>query len=380
MTDAVITEVEVLILDSGAEYGTRLPDGEWSGPRHSCLLRVSTDAGIVGYADVDSHPWVVKAIVEARPHIPAFCAGLRDAVVGQSVWDRVALWDRMYQHSWYHGRRGPALHAMSGIDLAVWDIAGRLAGRPVYDLLGGRRRDRVLAYASTLFCETPAEMRAAARGYVERGFRAIKFGWGPYGRDLVLDRERIGAARAEVGPDVRLMVDGYISGDLAEVTSFVAALEEFDLTWVEEPLPADRPGDLAQLGRDAPVRIATGEQLGGVSEFAELLRDGGVSIVQPDLSRCGGFTALQRIVPLALDRGVRVVPHAWTSHLLTACALQVNAWLPGEVFVEYNMSSASVASSLVTGLTMEDGHVLVPSGPGLGVSVDEDVVERYRVA
>lgn len=380
MTDAVITEVEVLILDSGAEYGTRLPDGEWSGPRHSCLLRVSTDAGIIGYADVDSHPWVVKAIVEARPHIPAFCAGLRDAVVGQSVWDRVALWDRMYQHSWYHGRRGPALHAMSGIDLAVWDIAGRLAGRPVYDLLGGRRRDRVLAYASTLFCETPAEMRAAARGYVDRGFRAIKFGWGPYGRDLVLDRERIGAARAEVGPDVRLMVDGYISGDLAEVTRFVAALEEFDLTWVEEPLPADRPGDLAQLGRDAPVRIATGEQLGGVSEFAELLRDGGVSIVQPDLSRCGGFTALQRIVPLALDRGVRVVPHAWTSHLLTACALQVNAWLPGEVFVEYNVSSASVASSLVTGLTMEDGHVLVPSGPGLGVSVDEDVVERYRVA
>ena len=380
MTDAVITDVEVLILDSGAEYGTRLPDGEWSGPRHSCLIRVSTDAGIVGYADVDSHPWVVKAIVEARPHIPAFCAGLRDAVVGQSVWDRAALWDRMYQHSWYHGRRGPALHAMSGIDLAVWDIAGRLSGRPVYDLLGGRRRDRVLAYASTLFCETPAEMRAAARGYVDRGFRAIKFGWGPYGRDLPLDRERIGAARAEVGPGVRLMVDGYISGDLAEVTRFVAALEEFDLTWVEEPLPADRPGDLAQLGRDAPVRIATGEQLGGVSEFAELLRDGGVSIVQPDLSRCGGFTALQRIVPLALDRGVRVVPHAWTSHLLTACALQVNAWLPGEVFVEYNVSSASVASSLVTGLTMEDGHVLVPSGPGLGVSVDEDIVERYRVA
>lgn len=380
MADAVITDVEVLILDSGAEYGTRLPDGEWSGPRHSCLIRVSTDAGIVAYADVDSHPWVVKAIVEARPHIPAFCAGLRDAVVGQSVWDRAALWDRMYQHSWYHGRRGPALHAMSGIDLAVWDLAGRLAGRPVHDLLGGKRRDRVLAYASTLFCETPAEMRAAARGYVDRGFRAIKFGWGPYGRDLRLDRERIGAARAEVGPDVRLMVDGYIAGDLGQVTNFVASLAEFDLTWVEEPLPADRPGDLARLGRDAPVRIASGEQLGGVSEFAELLREAGVSVVQPDLSRCGGFTALQRIVPLALEHGVRIVPHAWTSHLLTAAALQVDAWLPGEVFVEYNVSSASVAASLVTGLTMEDGYVLVPSGPGLGVSVDEDVVERYRVA
>jgi L-alanine-DL-glutamate epimerase-like enolase superfamily enzyme len=380
MTDATITDVEVLILDGGAEYGTRLPDGEWSGPRHTCLVKVSTDAGLVGYADVDSHPWVVKSIVEARPHIPAFCAGLRDAVVGQSVWDRAALWDRMYQHSWYHGRRGPALHAMSGIDLAVWDLAGRLAGRAVHDLLGGRRRDRVLAYASTLFRESPDEMRKAARAYLDRGFRAIKFGWGPYGRDARRDRELIAAARSEVGPEVRLMVDGYLSGDLVQVRNFVASLEEYDLTWVEEPLPADRPDELARLGRETPVRIASGEQLGGVSEFAELLRSDGVSVVQPDLSRCGGFTALQRIVSLALEKRVRIVPHAWTSHLLTAAALQVNAWLPGDVMVEYNVSSASVAQSLVTGLTMEDGFVVVPSGHGLGVEVDAGVVERYRVA
>lgn len=380
MTDATITDVEVLILDSGTEYGTRLADGEWSGPRHTCLIRVTTDAGVVGYADVDSHPWVVKAIVDAHPHIPAFCAGLRDAVVGQSVWDRAALWDRMYQHSWYHGRRGPALHAMSGIDVAVWDICGRLAGRPVHDLLGGKRRERIMAYASTLFGETPEEMRKAARGYVDRGFRAIKFGWGVWGSDPSRDRALLAAAREEVGPGVRLMVDGYLQGDLAHVTSFVASLEEFDLTWVEEPLPADRPGDLAALGRATPVPIATGEQLGGISEFAELLRDDGVSVVQPDLSRCGGFTAIQRIVPLALDRGARIVPHAWTSHLLTAAAVHVNAWLPGEVFVEYNVSSASVTRELVTGLSLEDGHVAVPTGAGLGVEVDPEVVERYRVA
>lgn len=378
--DARITAVEVIILDSGTDYGTQLDDGEWSGPRHTCLIRVATDGNVDGYADVDSHPWVVKAVIEAPEHIPAFCAGLRDAVVGQSVWDRGALWERMYRHSWYHGRRGPALHAMSGIDIAVWDIAARLAGRPVYDLLGGRRRDRVLAYASTLFPETPEAIRKAARRYVERGFRAIKFGWGPWGADPARDRELLAAARDEVGPDVHLMVDGHIQGDLAAVRASVRALEPLGPLWIEEPLPADRPGDLAALGRRTTLRIASGEQLGGVTEFQELLRDDGVSVIQPDLSRCGGFTAMQAIVPLATSRGCMVVPHAWSSHLLTAATLQVSAWLPEPAFIEYTVSSSPVATGLVSGLSFVDGHLVVPDGPGSGVEVDRDVIERYRVA
>lgn len=374
--DVLITEVEVVILDNGIEYGTRLDDDELAGPRHTCLIRVSTDAGVDGYADVDSHPWVVKAIVEARSHIPEFCAGLRDAVVGQSIWDRTALWDRMYQHSWYHGRRGPAIHAMSGIDIAVWDIAGRLTGRPVHDLLGGKRRDRVLAYASTLFRPTPDEMRRAASGYLERGFRAIKFGWGPWGADPARDRELLAAARDEVGPDVYLMVDGYIQGDVRAAISGVADLDPF---WVEEPLPADRPGDLAELGRSTPVRIASGEQLGGIGEFEELLASEGVSVIQPDLSRCGGFTAIQTIVPFALRRGCLVVPHAWTSPLLTAAALQTAAWLPGPAFLEYNVSSAPVTRDLATGLSMTDGYVEVPPSPGLGVEINPAIIDKYRI-
>lgn len=379
--DVRVTDVEVLILDGGVEYGTLTPEGEMSGPRHFCLVRVSTDAGLVGYGDVDSHPWVVKAVVEAHPHIPGFSAGLRDAVVGQSVWDRHAIWERMYQHSWYHGRRGPALHAMSGIDMALWDVAGRASGRPVHDLLGGRRREVVPAYASTLFRATPEEMRRAARRYVERGFRAIKFGWGPWGADPHRDVELLAAAREEVGPDVALMVDGYIRGDFAAVRAAVRALEPFAPVWIEEPLPADRPRDLAALGRATPLRIATGEQLGGVGEFEELLATEGVSVLQPDLSRCGGFTALQRIAELARRHGCLVVPHAWTSHLLTAAALQANAWLPEARFVEFNVSSAPLVGQLVgPQLELVDGCLRVPDGPGLGVTVDEDVIERHRVA
>ncbi|WP_328991660.1 mandelate racemase/muconate lactonizing enzyme family protein [Kribbella sp. NBC_01245] len=375
----VITNVEALVLDGRVEYGKRLDDGEMAGPRYASLIKVSTDAGITGYADVDSHPWIVQALVNAPTQIPEFCAGLRDAVVGQSVWNRTALWERMYRHSWYHGRRGPALHAMSGIDLAVWDIAGRLAGRPIHDLLGGARRDRVLAYASTLFRETPEEMRKAARSYLDRGFRAIKFGWGAWGADPARDRSLLAAVRDEVGPDVHLMVDGHLPGDLSAVRRILDGLAEFGLQWVEEPLPADRPGDLAALGRTTNVRVATGEQLGGVGEFEELLATEGVSVVQPDLSRCGGFTAIQTIAPLALARGALVVPHAWTSQLLTAASLHVNAWLPGPVFQEYNASSAPLASTLATGLELVDGHVLLPPGPGLGITVDENVVEAHRI-
>ncbi len=150
--------------------------------------------------------------------------------------------------------------------------------------------------------------------------------------------------------------------------------------WTVTPIPADRPGALAALGRQTRLRIATGEQLGGVSEFEELLRDDGISVVQPDLSRCGGYTAMQAIAALAIRRGCMVVPHAWTSHLLTAATLQVSAWLPGPTFIEYTVSSSPVAAGLVTGLSFVDGHLLIPYGPGLGVEVNRDVIERYRVA
>jgi L-alanine-DL-glutamate epimerase-like enolase superfamily enzyme len=379
--DLTITDVEVLILDGGVEYGHATPDGERSGPRHWCVIRVSTAAGITGWADVDSHPWIVKAIVEAHPHIPDFCSGLRDAVLGLDARDRHVAWDRMYQASWYHGRRGPAIHAISGIDVALWDIAGRAAGASVATLLGGRRRETVRAYASTLFRETPDLMRAAVARYREAGYTAIKFGWGPWGADPKKDYTLLAAARAEAGDDVALMVDGHLQGDAKAVIATVRALEDLQPHWVEEPLPADRPRQLAALGRATALRIATGEQLGGISEYEELLREPGVSIVQPDLSRCGGFTVLQQLAELARARGVLVVPHSWTSHLLTAATLQAAAWLPDEPFAEVNASSAPLVDELAhLDLTLTDGRVRIPDGPGLGVEVDPAVVDRYRVA
>jgi L-rhamnonate dehydratase len=375
-----IASVEVLILDGGVEYGSRLDDGELAGPRHTCLLRVTCEDGLVGHADVDSNPWVVKAVVEAPSHIPEFSTGLAQAVVGQSARDPEALWERMYRRSWYFGRRGVVLHAMSGIDVAVWDLLGRATGRPVSGLLGGARRRRVPAYASTLFRRSPEEMRAAARAYLDRGFAAIKFGWASWGQDVARDRALLAAAREEVGADVELMVDGYISGELPSVLEHLRAIEDLSPAWVEEPLPADRPRELAALGRASPLPIASGEQLGG-DEFAELLAEHGVSIIQPDISRCGGFTEARRIAALAAERDVRVVPHAWASPLLTAASLHLDAWLPEAPYVECNASSAPLVRSLVPDPPrLVDGCLEVPAKPGLGVDVDPAAVERFRVA
>jgi L-alanine-DL-glutamate epimerase-like enolase superfamily enzyme len=379
VSGATIADVEVLILDTGVEYGEPAGNaGELAGPRHLCLVRVTTEDGHVGYGDVDSHPWVVKAIVEARKHIPAFCAGLRDAVVGLDATDPAAAWAAMYQASWYHGRRGAAIHAISAVDIAIWDLAAQLQSCSVAELLGGRRRESGRAYASTLFRAEPEEMRTAVRTYVDRGFTAIKFGWGSWGDDPDRDRDLFAAAREEAGPDVDLMVDGYLGGD---VLAQVQALEPLAPFWVEEPLPADRPDELAALGRATPLRIASGEQLGGVSEFAELLREEGVSVIQPDISRCGGFTALREIAALAASHDCLVVPHSWSSHLLTAASLQAVAWLEREPLIEVNASAAPVVSELAPlDLGLDDGRVRVPDGPGLGVAVDPAVIERYQVA
>lgn len=379
--DLRIASVEVLILDGGVEYGTPMPDGEIAGPRHTCLVRVTTEEGLLGHADVDSNPWVVKAVVEAPSHIPAFSTGLADAVVGQSARDPEALWERMYTHSWYFGRRGVVLHAISGIDIAVWDLLGRAEGQPVSELLGGARRDRVPGYASTLFRPSAEEMRIAAHAYLDRGFRAIKFGWASWGRDVEHDRGLLAAARDEVGPDVALMVDGYIDGDLGAVVEHLRAIEDLAPAWVEEPLPADRPRELAALGRASALPIASGEQLAGEGEFAELLAEDGVAVVQPDVSRCGGFTAVRRIAALAAERGCRVVPHAWTSPLLTAASLHVDAWLPDAAYVECNASTAPVVRAIAPGAPeLVDGCLEVPTGPGLGVEVDPAAIERFRVA
>jgi L-rhamnonate dehydratase len=378
-----ITDVEVMVLEGSESYAA--PEGaeEAHGVRHLCLVKVSTDAGLVGWSDVETQPHVAKAVVEAPVSGSGMFEGLRELAVGMDPFEVERLWDRLYRGSIYYGRRGAAVQAISGIDIACWDIMGKATGRPVYQLLGAGYRDRVRAYASTLFRATPEAMAEAARGYVAQGFTAVKFGWGVFGQDPGRDGELVAAAREAVGPDAELMVDAgwLVRRTPKEAVAMVRSLELYRPYWIEEPLAPDDYDGYRALAEAVETPIAAGEQEATVWGFDTMIHRGRVDILQPDLSRCGGLTVARKVADLAELRNVAVCPHAWLSDLLTAASLHMNAYLKRSLFLEFNVSSSPMLRELCREpLRLEEGHLRVPQGPGLGVEVDEAVVARYRVA
>jgi L-rhamnonate dehydratase len=378
-----ITNVEVMILEGPEPY--HAPDGaeEAPGVQHLCLVKVSTDEGLTGWSDVETQPHVAKAIVEAPASGSGMFEGLRELAIGEDPYQVERLWDKLYRGSIYYGRRGAAIQAISGIDIACWDIMGKAAGRPIYQLLGAGYRDHVRAYASTLFRPTPEAMADAARAYVEQGFTAIKFGWGVFGQDPRRDVELVAAAREAVGDEVELMIDAgwLVRRTPKEAAAMVRSLEPYRPFWIEEPLSPDDYDGYRALAEVVHTPIAAGEQEATLWGFDTLLQRGRVDIVQPDLSRCGGLTVARKVADLAELRNVAVCPHAWLSDLLTAASLHLNAYLKRSLFLEFNVSSSPMLRQLCRApIRMEEGFIAVPQGPGLGVEVDEAVVERYRVA
>jgi L-alanine-DL-glutamate epimerase-like enolase superfamily enzyme len=233
-------------------------------------------------------------------------------------------------------------------------------------------------------------MREAVREYRQHGFQAIKFGWGVFGYDADLDLALVRAAREEAGPSIDIMVDPGWYGmaydnpfkprSIKEWVKLVGQLEDLDVFWLEDFMhPENYAGYGEVSAHTTTLRIAAGEQMSGIREFERLADEGMVDVLQPDLSRCGGLTVGRQIVDLAMRRQIECTPHAWLTHLLTAASLHLNAYMMHSLYLEYNVSSSSLLSNLCTPrIEMQDGYLPVPSGPGLGVEVDEAMVERYR--
>ena len=387
-----ISDVEAIVLDTGKDYASPASASEAHGVRFVSLLKISTDEGIVGWSDVETQPHVGKAIVDAPWGGQVGFEALRSALVGEDPFERERLREKMHRYMAYYGRQGAGVQMMSGADIALYDIAGKALGQPVWRLLGAKYRDRVAAYASTLFRPTPDDMKRAVDEYLAHGFRAVKFGWGAFGRDLSLDAALVKAARQAAGPDVVLMVDGgwygtsheepYRPRSLKDWIRLAGALEEQGVFWLEDFLHPDNFAGYARVAEHTKtLRIAAGEQLAGIAEFERLADEGKADVLQPDLSRCGGLSVGKQIADFATRRQVDCVPHAWLTDLLKAASLHLNAYLMNSLYLEYNVSSASLLTNLCTGrIEMEDGFIRVPDGPGLGVEVNEEVVRRYRVA
>jgi L-rhamnonate dehydratase len=388
----IITDVEAIVLDTGKDYPDPTAAGEAHGVRFVSLLKISTDAGITGWSDIETQPHVGKTIVEAPSGGAVGFEGLRSALVGEDPLERERLWQKMYRYLAYYGRQGAGMQMISGADIALWDIAGKAFEQPVHKLLGAKYREAVTAYASTLFRPTPEGMQEAVISYLERGFRAIKFGWGVFGYDLQRDIALVRAAREEAGPDIGLMVDAgwygtshaapFKNRSLKDWIRLARALEELDIIWLEDFIhPENIAGYRAVAAECTTLRLAAGEQHSGYTDFARLVDEGSIDVLQPDLSRCGGLTVGRQIADLAMHRQIDCVPHAWLTDLLKSASLHLNAYLMNSLYLEFNVSSASLLNTLcTTTITMVDGMIPVPTGPGLGVDVDEEMVRQFRVA
>ncbi len=360
-----------------------LNEGIADGSQDDLVVRIHTDEGITGIGEVDSVPEIVRAVINA-PSSHAIALSLREILVGQDPTDVVGLWWKMYRGAIFYGRRGVAIHAISGIDIALWDIKGQTLGKPISELIGTPRRDKVRAYASRLMPDTETETAEAVAALREQGFTAVKLGWGPLGKDPDHDIKLASAARRAGGDRVDILIDAGLGyrGDPKPAIKVARALQELGCFWLEEPFEPDEYEAYAELADTVDIPVAAGEQDVTWWGFRELIDRCHVDIVQPDVTRVGGITEMMRIAGLARERGLGCVPHAWKSGIIKAASLHVNAVLEKSLFQEYCVAE----TPLNTSLTRErlpidaDGMVAVPTAPGLGVKLDEEVLERYRVA
>jgi len=348
------------------------------------IIKVYTDEGIVGYGEVDSSPLVVKAVIEA-PVSHRICCGLAAVVVGEDPFDVEKIWEKMYLASTFYGRRGVVIHAMSGIDIAIWDIIGKALNKPLYKVLGGSFRDRVRAYASTLMPYTPQESYEETRKCCDAGYTAIKLGWGGFELGMRENIALIKAAREATGPDIDLMFDlGFIPSadnpiDAASRIQLAKAIEQYDPYWIEEPLYPDDLEGYRKLSEAVNIRIACGENESTIYGFKQLIDYAGVSILQPDITRCGGITQARKIATLAAANHLTVVPHAWSSGIVIAASLHIIASIPNSCLLEYLIWDNPIRKEmLVEDILVKDGYATLPEGPGLGIEINDQAIEKYR--
>jgi len=370
-----ITDVETIYL--------RLPSirHEADSGQDALIVRVHTDAGITGIGEVDSAPMAVYGMIHG-PYSHEVTSGLREIVVGEDPFETEKIWHKMYQRNIYSGRRGVAIHAMGGIDMALWDIKGKALGLPVWKLLGGGFHSKIRPYASTLFGHTPEETRERGQRFVDRGFSAVKFGWAPLGQSEQNDIALVREARRGVGENADLMIDAGLCYDTKTAIQRAKQFEEFRPYWFEEPLAPDNYDGYRRLSESTSLRIAAGEEESNRQSYIELMDRGQIDVVQVDLTRCGGFTEAMKIAALAADRCLPCVNHGFTTYINVASALHFLASIPNSFILEFVVEEGTHLREEITrqDIRVVDGWVNVPQEPGLGVTLNEDAVERYRVA
>lgn len=340
----------------------RHPLSSWFPNDSMCVVEIETEDGLVGTGWCEDYCHTSSSIINQH---------LSRLLIGANPLNRNMLWDQMYRSTMPYGRKGPALHAISGIDIALWDLAGKHLGQPVHQLLGGRTRGSIPIYASGLHFTNEDEFTREAAGYVSRGFKAMKmrFLHGPVDGREGMNRniEIVELLRSTVGDDIDIMADAYMGWDLEYALQMCHALGPFNLKWVEEPLMPDQIRDYAALRRASPVPIAAGEHETTRYGFAQLIEAEALDIIQFDIGRVGGFSEAQRVCTLAQAAGLSVYPHAYglpTLHLAASDdTIGMVEYFPVPAYEEHEETPLFDGAAIPF-----NGEITLSDDPGLGVS------------
>lgn len=348
------------------------PKGGWANeiqPDDSihALIVVKTDEGHVGVGSVFTDARLVEAALNV----------MRPLLIGQSAVEPMRVSEHLHQNTFWMGHGGSITHTISGVDIALWDIFGQATGQPVGRLLGGKYRNKVKAYASILM-EMPDLMRERTAHYRNEGFRAIKIGWGPFGRreSAKLDEEIVRAAREGAGDDCLLMVDAgasdaYWPNGLNWAVNTAQMLKDYDVYWFEEALRPDAVDDFCALRQRSLVPIATGECITRRQSYLPWFEKRALDIVQPDVTKVGGISEQIQIARMANAFGIRYIGHGWNTAVGLAADLQLASAIPTADLVEYIGGSSYIDDITVGGWELDnEGMLTIPDRPGLGIKLD----------
>ncbi|MCZ6681044.1 MAG: mandelate racemase/muconate lactonizing enzyme family protein [Candidatus Poribacteria bacterium] len=338
----------------------------WSTARSAGVVEIRTDAGITGWGEGSSIP--SQSAIHAH-------------LIGKDPSDIEVIWNAMHQHG------GSNIAAISGVDIALWDIMGQAWDQPIYRLLGGAFRDRIPAYASGIFKKDKSDITQAlmdeAKGYVDQGFPAVKM---KIGFGEAYDVKNVAAVRKAIGDAILLAVDANCGYDVGTAIDVGQKISENDLFWYEEPITTDDVDGYVEIRHALKVRVAGGEGLRGRWAFRDLIQKRGLDIVQPDVSIAGGFTECRKIAAMASANYVRVLPHMWGGSIRLAATLHWQATIPDSPQVlnsipslfEFDMTENGLRTDLAKEpIRAVEGFVPVPQGPGLGIEINREVLEKY---
>ncbi len=386
-----ITKIETHVL-LVPDYDT----GACSSAQDDIVVEVHTDEGITGIGEVDTNPWVARAMIHARgTHILGL--GLEEMLIGQDPLQPEALWEKLFIGSYMSGRRGMGICGIGALDMALWDIRGKALGLPCWMMLGGARKESITPYASLLptgrtlkdYRESLVEKAKEAK---RRGFRAGKMEVcikGPYAHNGLRESDEsiveiVAACREAVGPQFVMMVDVcYCWRDAKEALKVIRQLEPYDIFFLETPLMLEDFDGYAYLHDHSGIRIAAGELQNSHFEFLDLMDRGKIDVAQPDVGRVGGLTEARKVCEIAADRGRLIVPHCWKTGIGIAASAHLCAATSHCPYIEFlpaQLSESALRREVVADeLCMEDGVIRLPQKPGLGIELNRDALERYRV-